>query len=96
MTLIKVTAEDLQTLSSQVNAGSASIQEQLSQLQAQVMGVVGGDWMGVASGAFNEKYEEWNTSAAGLRDALDGIGVLLARAATTYQSTEDQIRASMT
>ena len=69
MSLIKVTAEDLQTLSSQVMAGSESIQEQLSRLQSEVTAVVGGDWMGVASGAFHERYEEWNTSAAGLRDA---------------------------
>jgi WXG100 family type VII secretion target len=95
MSLIKVTAEDLQTLSSQVTSGSASIQDQLSRLQSEVSSVVGGDWMGVASGAFHEKYEEWNTSAAGLRDALDGIAQLLAHAAVQYQQTEDAIRASM-
>jgi len=95
MSLIKVTAEDLQTLSSQVMAGSESIQEQLSRLQSEVTAVVGGDWMGVASGAFHERYEEWNTSAAGLRDALDGIAQLLSHAASNYQQTEDAIRASM-
>ena len=57
MTLIKVTAEDLQTLSSQVMSGSESIQDQLSRLQGEVSSVVGGDWMGSASGAFNERYE---------------------------------------
>lgn len=95
MSLIKVTAEDLQTLSSQVTAGSESIQDQLSRLQSEVTAVVGGDWMGVASGAFHQKYEEWNTSAAGLKDALDGIAQLLAHAAVQYQQTEDAIRASM-
>jgi WXG100 family type VII secretion target len=95
MSLIKVTAEDLQSLSSQVTSGSASIQDQLSRLQSEVSSVVGGDWMGVASGAFHARYEEWNRSAAGLRDALDGIAQLLAHAAAQYQQTEDAIRASM-
>jgi WXG100 family type VII secretion target len=95
MSLIKVTAEDLQTLSSQVMSGSESIQDQLSRLQGQVSSVVGGDWMGSASGAFNQRYEEWNQSAAGLQDALTGISQLLSQAALQYQNTEDAIRASM-
>ncbi|HEX4109426.1 MAG TPA: WXG100 family type VII secretion target [Solirubrobacteraceae bacterium] len=95
MSLIKVTAEDLQTLSSNVHSGSESIQEQLSRLQGEVSSVVGGDWMGVASGAFHQRYEEWNRSAAGLKDALDGISQLLAHAAVQYQNTEDAIRSSM-
>jgi len=95
MSLIKVTAEDLQTLSANVTSGSESIQDQLSQLQGQVSSVVGGDWMGAASGAFNQRYEEWNRSAAGLKDALDGIAQLLAHAGVQYQQTEDAIRSSM-
>jgi WXG100 family type VII secretion target len=95
MSLIKVTAEDLQTLSTNVMSGSESIQEQLSRLQGEVSSVVGGDWMGMASGAFNVKYEEWNRSAAGLKDALVGISQLLAHASMQYQQTEDAIRSSM-
>ena len=95
MTLIKVTAEDLENLSGQVASGSESIQDQLSRLQGEVSSVVGGDWMGAASGAFHERYEEWNRSAAGLREALDGISQLLANAAVQYQNTEDAIQRSM-
>jgi WXG100 family type VII secretion target len=95
MSLIKVTAEDLQSLSSNVANGSNSIQDQLSRLQGEVSSVIGGDWMGVASGAFHAKYEEWNRSAVGLKDALDGISQLLAHASMQYQQTEDAIRSSM-
>ncbi|HWF73827.1 MAG TPA: WXG100 family type VII secretion target [Solirubrobacteraceae bacterium] len=94
MSLIKTTPEELQTLSSQVTSGSESIQGQLSQLQNQVSGVIGGEWMGAASGAFNMRYEEWNRSALGLKDALDGISQLLAHAAVQYQTTEDGIRST--
>jgi len=95
MSLIKVTSEDLQILSGHVDSGSGSIQDQLSRLQSEVGNVVGGDWMGSASGAFSERYDEWNRSAAGLKDALDGIRDLLAHAATQYQQTEDAIRSAM-
>jgi WXG100 family type VII secretion target len=95
MSLIKVTSEDLQTLAGHVDSGSGSIQDQLSRLQSEVANVVGGDWMGTASGAFNERYEEWNRSAAGLKDALDGIRDLLGHAAIQYQQTEDNIRSAM-
>lgn len=95
MTLIKVTSEELHTLSGQVSAGSASIQDQLSRMATEVTSVVGGDWQGVASSQFNTLWDEWQRSAAGLKDALDGISRLLGSAATQYQSTEDAIRASM-
>jgi WXG100 family type VII secretion target len=94
MSLIKVTSEDLHTLSLNVRSGSEHIQEQLTNLQNQVTNVVGGEWMGAASGAFHQRYEEWNTSAAGLRDALDGIASLLMSAGSQYQQTEDGIRSA--
>jgi WXG100 family type VII secretion target len=95
MSLIKVTAEDLQNLSANVMKGSGSIQDQLSLLQGEVSSVVGADWMGAASGAFHARYEEWNRSAAMLKDALDGISQLLAQAGMQYQQTEDAIRSWM-
>jgi WXG100 family type VII secretion target len=95
MSLIKVTAEDLHSLSSQVSTGSTQIQDQLSRMQNEVLNVVGGDWQGAASGQFNGLWDEWQRSAAGLKDALDGISRLLNNAGTQYQTTEDAIRSSM-
>ena len=95
MSLIKVTAEDLHTLSTQVSTGSGQIQEQLGQLQGKVLGVVGGDWEGAASGQFHSLYEEWQRSAQHLNHALDNIAKLLQQAGTQYQHTEDAIRNSM-
>jgi WXG100 family type VII secretion target len=95
MSLIKVTAEDLHSLSGQVSTGSTQIQDQLARMQNEVLNVVGGDWQGAASGQFNTLWDEWQRSAAGLKDALDGISRLLNNAGTQYQSTEDAIRSSM-
>jgi early secretory antigenic target protein ESAT-6 len=94
MSLIRVTSEDLHSLSSNVQTGSNSIQDQLSRMQGEVLGVVGGDWQGAASGQFHSLWEEWQRSAAGLKDALDGISRLLNNAGSQYQATEDAIRSS--
>lgn len=95
MSLIKVTAEELHTLSSNVQSGSNSIQDQLSRMQNEVLGVVGGEWQGAASGQFHALWDEWQRSAAGLKDSLDGISRLLGSAGQQYQNTEDAIRTSM-
>ena len=95
MSLIKVTSEELHTLSTNVQTGSNSIQDQLSRMQGEVLSVVGGEWQGAASGQFHSLWDEWQRSAAGLKDALDGISRLLGNAATQYQTTEDAIRTSM-
>ncbi len=95
MSLIKVTSEELHTLSGNVATGSNQIQDQLGRMQSQVLGVVGGEWQGQASGQFNHLWDEWQKSAAGLKDALDGISRLLGNAGTQYQATEENIRSSM-
>ena len=95
MSLIKVTSEDLHTLSSNVMTGSNSIQDQLSRMQNEVLSVVGGEWQGAASGQFHALWDEWQRSAAGLKDALDGISRLLSSAGQQYQATEDAVRSSM-
>lgn len=89
--LIKVTAEELHTLSGHVSTGSTQIQDQLHRMQSQVLSVVGSEWQGQASGQFNHLWDEWQRSAAGLKDALDGISRLLANAATQYSQTEQGI-----
>lgn len=95
MSLIKVTAEELHTLSSNVQSGSNSIQDQLGRMQGEVLGIVGGEWQGAASGQFHALWDEWQRSAAGLKDALDGISRLLNSAGMQYEQTEDAIRTSM-
>ena len=76
-------------------SGSGQIQDQLARMASEVSSVVGGEWQGSASSQFNTLWDEWQRSAAGLKDALDGISRLLGNAATQYQSTEDAIRSSM-
>ena len=50
MSLIKVTAEELHSLSSNVATGSNSIQDQLARMQGEVLGIVGGVLVGFVVG----------------------------------------------
>ena len=95
MALIKVTSEDLANASAQLSSGSQEIDTQLSSMHNLVQELVASDWQGAASSSFESLYQEWNVSAANLRQALDGISKLLAQAASAYASTEQQIQQSM-
>ena len=95
MALIKVTSEDLANASAQLSTGSQEIDTQLNTMHNLVQELVASDWQGAASSSFETLYQEWNTSAANLRQALDGISKLLANAASAYASTEQQIQQSM-
>jgi WXG100 family type VII secretion target len=95
MALIKVTSEDLANASTQLSTGSQEIDSQLSAMHKLVQELVASDWQGAASSSFESLYAEWNTSAANLREALDGISKLLANAASAYASTEQHIQQSM-
>jgi WXG100 family type VII secretion target len=95
MALIKVTSEDLATVSAQLSSGSEEIDSQLARMRGLVQSLVSSDWQGAASSSFDSLYQQWNTSAANLREALDGISRLVANAATAYANTEQQIQQSM-
>jgi len=95
MALIKVTSEDLANASAQLSSGSQEIDAQLSTMHSLVQELVASDWQGAASSSFESLYQEWNTSAANLREALTGISRLLSNAASAYASTEQQIQQSM-
>jgi early secretory antigenic target protein ESAT-6 len=95
MAIIKVTAEDLQSLSGQVSGGASNIQSELGSLANQVNNVVGSQWMGAASGQFSTLYNDWQNSATKLNTALDSISRLLLQASVQYQNTEDSVTSSM-
>ena len=91
MSGIKVTPEQLQSLSGQVSRGSGEIEGQLRALGNTVAPLVGGDWAGQAQQRFGSLWDEWQRSANGLKHALDGISQLMAQAGTAYADAESQI-----
>jgi WXG100 family type VII secretion target len=87
---IRVTPEQLQGVSGQLNAGAGSIEGTLAQLSGNVA-PLGSDWAGPAQGRFLALWEQWQTSSRQLHQALLEIGQLMGRAAVAYDSNEQQV-----
>lgn len=88
---IRVTSDELRSVSAQLSAGCGDIESRLTQLRSSVQGLVTGGWQGTASSAFDGLYEQWGAAAAQLRQALDGIGRQLQSAAQLYEQTESHL-----
>lgn len=94
MAYIKVTAEELQQLSAQLQTTAGSIQGESDGARGQVQALVGAGWEGAASAQFDALFQQWDTSAKQLIEALTGIGALLKQAGTTYEETEQAVTRS--
>ncbi len=96
MSLIKVTAEELEAVSGQLGASAAAINDENSQAMSRVNGLVGAGWEGAASAQFHTLFTEWKTGADQVQHALHGISQLLNKAGVAYATTEDHIKSAMT
>jgi len=90
---IRVTPEQLASMSARVGNGAAHIEGELAAL-AGSLAPLGGDWAGVAQQRFEALWSEWQRSARGLHDALSGISVLLGQAGAHYAEAEQAIAGS--
>ena len=93
VTGIRVTPEQLQQVSAQLDAGASSIEGTLRQLAGNIA-PLGSDWAGVAQARFLELWAEWQRSGTTLHQALTGIARLTASAGASYESTEHGIAAT--
>ena len=88
---LSVTWQELSSASNKIIAAEGEIGVKLNQLRALVDGL-GGTWQGAASGAYNQLYANWDQSAKGLFESLNGISKMLGQAASTYEQTETSIK----
>jgi WXG100 family type VII secretion target len=95
VSFIKVTAEELQNVSGQLNSTAGSISAENSRALSLVNGLVGQGWEGAASSQFEVLFTQWKDSADKLMQSLEGISTLLSNAATAYSETEQSITRSM-
>lgn len=94
MSGLRVTPAQLESLSGSVARVSTDVRAQQRGLRGQLAPLFGADWSGAAAAQFTALYEQFDSHARGLSDALDGIGQLLARAGSAYSDVEQQIAAS--
>ncbi|MBJ7610071.1 MAG: WXG100 family type VII secretion target [Candidatus Dormibacteraeota bacterium] len=91
--LIRVTPEQLASVSGQLNGGASSIESTLSQLAGQVA-PLGSDWAGVGQARFQAAWQQWQTSSKQLHQALLEISQLTGRASAAYASNDQQVGSS--
>jgi WXG100 family type VII secretion target len=90
---IKVTPEQLQQVSGQLQAGASNVDGILAQLASSVA-PLGSDWAGVAQARFQNLWTQWQRSAKQLNESLTGISHLMNQAAANYAQTEQSIASS--
>jgi WXG100 family type VII secretion target len=91
--LIRVTPEQLQATSAQLNQGAGTIDGLLKQLSGQV-NALGAEWAGVGQQRFLAAYQQWQAAQANLHAALETIAQLTARAAVSYATNDQQVAAT--
>lgn len=94
MSGFKVTPSQLEALGGAAHRACAEVRAEHQHLHAQLTPLFGSDWSGAASAQFASLYENFETHARGLCEALDGIGALMVRAGGAYADVEQQIAAS--
>jgi 6 kDa early secretory antigenic target len=93
MANITVTPEQLSSISQQLTSGAGTIEGTLTQL-GNLVSPLHSEWQGAAQAAFENLWNEWQTSARNLHDALTGIARLTGQAAANYEQTEQGIASS--
>lgn len=92
--MLKVTPEQLTTMSGSVQRTAHEVAGSHNALKSQLSPLFGADWSGAASAQFAGLYEKFDQHAKGLNEALSGIGVLLHGAGKNYAEAEQQIASS--
>jgi WXG100 family type VII secretion target len=90
----KVTPQQLTSLGGSCSRTASDVRGQHATLKAQLSPLFGTDWSGSAAAQFSQLYEQFNSNAQGMSQALEGIGRLLGQAGQSYASVEQQIASS--
>jgi WXG100 family type VII secretion target len=88
---IVVTADELDSVASQLAQGADQVMQQFNLLKGKLDGLVSSGWQGSASAAYQNTYDEWNKGATQVQQALESLATMLKGAATTYRSTEEAL-----
>ncbi|MCE3552390.1 WXG100 family type VII secretion target [Pseudonocardia sp. RS11V-5] len=91
MAQLAVTFEDLRTQSAAVQTGAADVNDILTRLTSQIADLAA-RWEGGASQAFQSRWQEWQSGAQSIQQAMDDMGRFLQTAADTYEQTEQGLQ----
>ncbi|MGH9243323.1 MAG: WXG100 family type VII secretion target [Acidimicrobiales bacterium] len=88
---IAVTTEEVRALGDSCVSTGSAIAGELNSLLARVGGVTNGSWQGIASGSFNQYFNDAKRGWDMVEQALQQMSQQLKAAATGYDETEQGI-----
>lgn len=93
MATIGVQSEELHAQSGRVVSGASEVSQILARLTGEIANLAG-SWQGSASDAFQSRWQEWQTGASQVQQAMENMGQFLDQAALAYERNEDELRAA--
>jgi WXG100 family type VII secretion target len=87
---IGVTPEHLQVLSEEILQGASTIERMLDDLELRVRPLAS-EWQGGASESFESLWQQWQTGASHVHQALVAISELLSKAGFAYAEADRSI-----
>ena len=94
MSQYQVTPEELASLAGQLDTAATNINSESQAARDKVVAIEG-SWTGAASSQFQSLFAEWKNGADQVQEALAGISRLLRGAGEAYDTTNEQVRQSM-
>jgi WXG100 family type VII secretion target len=91
MTQIRVTPEELESLSSKISGSGNVVSEQINTATAGVQNLVNQGWAGAASTQFDAIWREWENGAKQIQEAMMAMSAYLNKAAGAYRDVDNQL-----
>lgn len=96
MANLNVTFDDLRVAADQLTSGQGDIDNRLMELKAYIDNLVSEGYVtSASSGAFQEQYTTFTTSAKQTVSALEGLSQFLRQAADALQQTDESLASSI-
>lgn len=96
MANINVSFQDLQDAAGKLTNGQQELTTKLNELKSYIDTLVSGGFVtDQASGAFQEKYHEFTTSATNVVSSLDGMAGFLQQTAQVLQDTDTTLASTI-
>ena len=92
MTNINVGYDGLQRAAGQLRTGQSDMTQRLQALKSMIDQLVNSEFRtDLASGRFNDSYQQWSTGAQNMIDGLEGMSTYLGQVIQEYQELDNRL-----